>query len=102
MIRIIELATAPHLYLETDYILAENSTSEELKSGRIPLGYEGNTTAKIVGIVYLCDYNRDDELDILYINEDGNMTYDFSEINGSHPEGVSADYVARCLTSNTR
>ena len=67
------------------------------------LGYEGNTTDKVVGTVFLCDINRDDKLELLHDNEDGNVTYSITEtteLGLVDDEGDELDQL--CLTSNLK
>ena len=101
-IDIIEPAMFPHLYLHTDHLLGAQFTSQELQLGTISLGYEGNTTLKVVGTVYLCDLNENDKLDLMFANDDGNMTYTVTEVTGVHTEDPDEEEVFLCFKSNLR
>ena len=96
-----EPIAAPRLYMDTDYGLAERFSTQNLHSGRISLGYEGNTTVKMVGTVYMCDINKGDNLQLLRQHEDGNVTYTTTEVTQSPPV-TDEESIKVCFTSNLR
>ena len=123
-IHIIEPAIAPRLYLQTDNVLdsptvptthshaRHDNTFTALHTGRTSLGLESNATHKDVGTIHLCDVNRNDELELLWLNLDDNVTYTIAEVTGASVLDTGAavrvndeeedDMVTMCLQTNIR
>ena len=102
-IKIAEPAFAPAIYLQTNNSL-DDLPASQLKAGRIHLGFEGNTTIKEIGILFVCDPNKDDKIELLTQGLDGNVTYDMVEMEtNSPPQLHSNDSLQNvCLAANLR
>lgn len=70
----------------------------------IELKYEGNTTTKSVGVLYLCDWNADDVLNVTWQNLDPNVTVVISEVPTTkmNVDAVAHSAVAACFETNLK
>ena len=101
-IEIIEPKLAPMLYAQSNHTLNASGQPEALKTGLLQLGYEGNTTEKDIGLFYLCDINRKDNLELHYQNKDGNVTYTMTEVTMSETDSIDNGDTQVCLDANLR
>ena len=74
-----------------------------MTSDEIELKYEGNTTKKVVGTLYVCDWNAADGLDIIWQVNDPNMTVLINESTSDVTVNrVTHAAVAECFDTNSK